>query len=170
MGRWLILLVVLGFWPAYGEGKDGQIRMRARENYEKIAIHTPDQVWHYESFSHTYAEPGTYVVKLSAFSKNETKESIAEKVIEIDNAPLGHVTFWTQSSANDIAVYIGQETASITTTYPGGVNDCHLSGCANFSLLRGVYQYQAYDLVTGSNHGSYFYVETDSCTKVLLNF
>lgn len=54
MGRWLILLVVLGFWPAYGEGKDGQIRMRARENYEKIAIHTPDQVWHYESFSHTF--------------------------------------------------------------------------------------------------------------------
>ncbi|MDX1902639.1 MAG: hypothetical protein SFU27_00660 [Thermonemataceae bacterium] len=62
-----------------------------------------------------------------------------------NNSTIGSATFWTQTDlgCGSITVSCGGTTQTITSYYSSGNPGCSASGCANFSLAPGTYNYSA---------------------------
>jgi hypothetical protein len=103
-------------------------------------IHTGDVFVFY------YDEPGIYTVSLTAYSESGNKQDIATERVTVEPAT-GNITFWQSGtpSYGITTVTIGGQTSQITSDYPNGVSECNMSGCANFTLLEGAYDFAASD-------------------------
>jgi len=79
----------------------------------------------------------------------------------------GNVTFWVDSAANNIQVTLNGGTTPITAAFPTSTPTCGTSGCANFTLHIGTYNYTA---ITsgGVGYSGSVRVGNDSCTLVHL--
>ncbi|MDX2173292.1 MAG: hypothetical protein SFY56_09240 [Bacteroidota bacterium] len=78
----------------------------------------------------------------------------------------GDVSFYASLPVNEATVTVNGKTANITTYFPVIVPYCNTSGCANFNLPTGTYNYSAKSsLKTWS--GS-FSISRDDCKSILL--
>jgi len=102
----------------------------------------------------TYPDPGKYCVKLIAYSENGEAESVVTDSLEV-RVPSGKVTFWQNGSilySPHVKVTIGNQTETITNFYPNGISTCDMTGCANFTLPVGSYNYHAWSGTTSWNN------------------
>jgi endo-beta-N-acetylglucosaminidase D len=79
----------------------------------------------------------------------------------------GNVTFWVDSAANNIQVTLNGGTTGITAAFPTTTPTCGTTGCANFTLHIGTYNYTAITS-TGVGYNGTVRVGNDSCTVVRL--
>jgi len=78
----------------------------------------------------------------------------------------GNVTFWTDNLDATVSVTISGTTESIVSELSSEPN-CNATGCANFSLCSGTYNYVAsshYDDWSGT-----VTITEDGCVKICLN-
>ncbi|MCB9234210.1 MAG: hypothetical protein H6581_21315 [Bacteroidia bacterium] len=83
----------------------------------------------------------------------------------------GKVTFWQSGnpSYNVTDVTIGGITRSISLDYAGGIHSCDVSGCANFALSPGTYNYTANEQgFLGTSWSGYVTVTKNGCLLVQL--
>lgn len=78
----------------------------------------------------------------------------------------GNVTFWYNSNGTNATVNIGGQVGYITSYYPGNDPSCGSTGCANFTLGVGSYNYSASS--TFSNWSGTVSVTKNGCKLVLL--
>jgi len=80
----------------------------------------------------------------------------------------GKATFWTQSdfACGNISVYISSYSGSISHYYSSGNPGCEASGCANFSLSPGTYEWTA--SCSSYNWSGTITVNEDGCSTMQL--
>lgn len=77
----------------------------------------------------------------------------------------GKALFWYETNGTDAKVTVDSQIGYVTSYY-SGAPDCGASGCANFTLEVGTYNYHAES--TFSSWDGQITISDDGCTKVLL--
>ena len=84
---------------------------------------------------------------------------------------IGEVTFWQSGSPSYgiTTVYVNGVSSSITSDYSSGTPDCGTSGCANFTLEPGTYNYTAEESgLLGATWSGTVTVTSNGCLTVKL--
>lgn len=79
----------------------------------------------------------------------------------------GKATFWYNSVGTTATVYMGGQSGQITVYYTSGTPTCgSATGCANFTLPTGTYNYSASS--TFSTWSGQVTIDKDNCKLILL--
>jgi hypothetical protein len=109
---------------------------------------------------------GMLTFKLEVFSKNGKKKDITQQSVYV-KAATGTVTFWNFYATNyPIGVAINGEMKIINKDY-SYTPSCNATGCANFNLKGGTYNYSAFDNL-GSQWAGTITIQNNGCLTIEL--
>jgi hypothetical protein len=103
---------------------------------------------------------------LTTNCKKESKDSNSPSAPSVSVPQQGKAVFWYNSFGSDATVILNGQTQYVTTYYPSYDPDCGSSGCANFTLNVGTYNWSA-----ASSFNTWqgtITITANGCTKMLL--
>ncbi len=99
---------------------------------------------------HSFTLPGVYRTQLTAYDQEGNTNTTA--VGGVVSPSSGNVCFWFSTTAIYAHTVVTIGTSSDTVKYTTGLpNACGQSGCANFQLPPGTYNYSAAELAPGTH-------------------
>jgi hypothetical protein len=114
-----------------------------------------------------YNNPGTYTLKLTAYSPNKTKQNSTTTTINVI-PNIGNAMVWTsKSNAGPISVKVNNiSVGTITSWYSSSPSNCGAAGCVTFQNVPGIYAIYATD---GTNvWNSNVTIQAGGCFKLQL--
>ena len=109
-----------------------------------------------------YSEPGDYLVSLTAYSENGSKNHTVQETITVMQM-YGSVSFWLSGTPayGITTVTVDGLSRQITSYYSSGISGCDWEGCANFTLPTGTHSFYATDNIYEWN--GTVTIETNTC-------
>ena len=103
-----------------------------------------------QSITHIYSITGLNKTSLTAYSQNGNSNQFSEGCVY--NPSSGNACFWFSTTAIYGRTVVAIGTSSDTVKYTTGLpSACGQSGCANFQLPPGIYNYSAAELPPGTH-------------------